>query len=323
MKILYAAYNNRNAKVQLTRFLKAMEGSTHQIKVAAYIRSSPKHINIDWTLNCLLNLYTPEVISLDNDNLKIYFDQVKYYSPDLIISDLEYFTSYIAGVLNIPIWQCSSSLINYALEKSEKYNIGAFKYFAHAMNREIKNSQRTINLFTNSNGNFVYSHFGDTSKPPKLQSGFDWIRPYHQLGKAAKPCQHYIVAGLSNYNREVISWLQRYPDSVAFIEDGLETYRNILIKDIGNQEEYFCNLKNSPVFVCQGQASFLADAFYNGKYSWIYPDYQDSETLLNSCISRHLQLGQITTPLDDLPSTLPLVLPSYNESIKFLHERIL
>lgn len=322
MKILYAASNNLNAKIQLSRFLRAMEGSAHQIKVAAYVRSSPKHVNIDWTLDCLLNLYKPEVLGLDSDNLKIYFDQVEYYSPDLIISDLEYFTSYIAGVLNIPIWQCSSSLINYALERSEKYNMGAFKYFARALSREIKNSQRTINLLTNSNGNFVYSHFGDTSSPPKLQAGFDWVRPYHQIGKTAIPCQHFVVAGLSVHNREVISWLQRHPDCVAFLEDGLEKYQNVLVKDIGNQEEYFCNLKNSPFFVCQGQTSFLADAFYNGKYSWIYPDYQDNETLLNSCMTQHLELGRLINPLDDFEARHCDVVPVYQESIKYLHERI-
>jgi len=322
MKILYAASNNQNAKIQLVRFLKAMEGSTHQIKVAAYKRSSPRDVNVDWTLDCLLNIYKPEVLSLDNDNLKIYFDQVKYYAPDLIISDLEYFTSYIASVLNITIWQCSSSLINYALTKTEKYNMGAFKYYAHSMSREIKNSQRTLNLLDNSNGNFVYSHFGDVADPPQLSNGFEWVRPYHQVGKSTIPCQHFVVAGLASNNKQLLGTLGRNPDSVAFLDSCAETYRNLQVKDIKNQEEYFCNLKNSAIFVCQGQTSFLADAFYNGKYSWIYPDYQDSETLLNSCVSQHLELGRITNLYDEFESRMYIVSPQYNASIKYLHERI-
>jgi hypothetical protein len=322
MKILYAASNNQNAKIQLSRFLTAMVGSDHQIKVAAYRQSSPLGTNIDWTLDCLLNLYKPELITLDNDNLKIYFDQVQYYAPDLIISDLEYFTSYIANVLDTSIWQCSSSLINNALVKNEKYNMGAFKYYAHPLSRIIKSSQKIANLLDNSNGNFVYSHFGDTSDPPQLKEGFEWIRPYHQVGKATVPCQHQVVAGLSHNNKQVLTWLKRHRDCVVFMKDSLERHQGVLVKDIKNQEEYFCNLKNSPFFVCQGQTSFLADAFYNGKHSWIYPDYQDSETLLNSCMSQHLGLGRIVNPQDDFETRLHMVEPSYHQSIKYLHEKI-
>src|SRR5574338_1119629 len=101
MKILYAASNNLNAKIQLSRFLKAMDGSKHQIKIAAYKTSSPKDISIDWTLDALLNIYKPDLLSLHNDNLNIYFEQIKNFQPDLVISDLEYFTSYVSSDLNL------------------------------------------------------------------------------------------------------------------------------------------------------------------------------------------------------------------------------
>jgi hypothetical protein len=322
VKILYAAANNSQAKIQLSRFLDAMHSTQHVIKIAAYRMSSPKNVSVDWSLDCLLNLYKPELITLDNDNLKIYFDQIGYYAPDLIISDLEYFTSYIAGVLNITIWQCSSSLINNALVRNEKYNMGAFKYYAHPLSRIIKSSQKIANLLDNSNGNFVYSHFGDVAEPPQLQEGFKWIRPYHRVGKSTVPCQHQVVAGLSRNSKPVLTRMKRHQDCVVFMEDSLEEHHNVLVKDIRNQEEYFCNLKNSPFFVCQGQTSFLADAFYNGKYSWIYPDYQDSETLLNSCMSQHLGLGHIVNPQDDFEAKTHVVTPVYNESVKYLHERI-
>jgi hypothetical protein len=85
MKILYATGNFTNSKIQLSRFLRAMHGSPHQIKIAAYKQSSPEATHIDWTLDCLLNLYKPELMNLDNDNLQIYFEQIKYYAPDLVI----------------------------------------------------------------------------------------------------------------------------------------------------------------------------------------------------------------------------------------------
>jgi hypothetical protein len=325
MKILYAACNNTNARIQLSRFLRAMQGSEHQIKVAAYKQSSPKGISIDWTLDCLLNLYKPELINLDNDNLQIYFDQVKYYAPDLIISDLEYFTSYIAQVLNITIWQCSSSLVSFAFQRHERYHLGVFKHYAHAINRDERHRQRLINLLDNSNGNFIYSHFGDTHQPPDLQSGYQWVRPYHQVGKSSIPCQHHLVGGISCNDKRVLGFLQRHADSVAFTDFSGESHHDVLVKDIGNQEEYFCNLKNSPLFLCQGQTSFLADAFYNGKYSFIYPDYQDAEAILNSCVSQHLGLSCIITLSEDLDGThyrelsTPVI---YNENIQYLHQHI-
>lgn len=321
MKILYAAGNCTNAQIQLARFLQAMHGSVHQIKIAAYKISSPKNQQIDWTLDCLLNIYKPEVFSLENDNLKIYFDQLQYYAPDLIISDLEYFTSYIASILNITIWQCSSSLINYALARNEKYNMGAFKYYAYAMNREIENNQRVLNLLANSSANLVYSHLGDVKCPPQLLEGFQWVRPYHRIGKSTVPCQHHLVAGLASNHKQLLGTLGRYHDAVAFLDGCVETYPNLQIKDIANQEEYFCNLKNSPIFVCQGQTSFLADAFYNGKYSYIYPNHRETETLVNSCLSQHLGLGSIITLQHEKFEELE-VEPNHNDSIKSLSQRI-
>lgn len=325
MKILYAASNSYSARIQLARWLQAMQGTNHQIKIAAYKKSSPKGISIDWTLDALLNIYKPEYLSTHNDNLSIYYEQVKNYMPDLIISDLEYFTSYVANSLNVPLWQCSSSLIKFGLTRNEKYDLGMFKYHAHSLNRDPGHTQRTINLIDNSDANLVYSHYGDTDRPPLLQEGYEWVRPYHQIGKAHLTCAHSIVAGLSTNDKQVVMALKKFsPDSVIFLENrGSEKYDNIQVKDIENADEYYCNLRNSERFVCQGQASFLADAFYNGKFSLIYPDYQDAESLINSQLSNKLGLGFIMTPSEDARymSTFQ-VHPQYQRNIKYLHEKI-
>ena len=55
IKILYAAGNTSNSKIQLSRFLKAIADKPYTIKVAAYKNSSPS-IHIDWTLDYLLNI---------------------------------------------------------------------------------------------------------------------------------------------------------------------------------------------------------------------------------------------------------------------------
>lgn len=325
LKILYAASNNENASIQLSRFLKAIVDKPIIVKVAAFKKSSPKGINIDWTLDCLLNIFNPEHISLDNDNLLTYLDQVKYFSPDLIISDLEYFTSFIANELNITLWQCSSSLINFALTNKYKYDLGIFSKYAYIFNKNPVFIQRIVNIIDNSNCNFVYSHFGDIAPDEtcQIKPNFEWIRPYHQIGKTSIPCQHNLVAGLHHNNKKIIDVLKKYPDSVAFTRFPNETYNNLLLKDIENQQEYYCNLKNSKLFVSEGQTSFLADAFYNEKYSIVIPNLNDPESIINSTISEKLKLSTSIYHYDNLDSYANLAVPTGdNRQIKFLHEKI-
>jgi hypothetical protein len=321
LKILYAASNNENSKIQLFRFLKAMVNKPFIVKIAAYKKSSPHHANIDWTLDCLLNIFRPDHISTDNDNFSIYFNQVKSFNPDLIISDMEYFTSYIANVLNITLWQCSSSLINFAVTQNQKYNLGLFKKYSYLSSRNSFQVQRQVNMIDNANCNFVYSHFGDLHDAPPLKENYEWIRPYHTLGKISIPCQHNLVAGMLSNNKRILSFLKRYPDTVAFTSFNSESYSSPLLKDIENEEEYFCNLRNSDMFVCEGQTSFLADAYYNNKYSIVLTNFRDLECITNSMYSQ--QLG-LSTSIYDLSEEINKsnINSSYNKHIEFLHEKI-
>lgn len=323
MKILYAASNNENAKIQLSRFVRAMEGKPHTVKIAAYKKSSP-NINIDWTLDCLQNIFKPEHVNLDNDNFVTYYDQVRYYKPDLIISDLEFFTSHVANTLGTTLWQCSSSMVHFALSSDYKYNLGVFKGYAYLFNKNPQHIQRLINIMDNSSRNLLYSHFGDTRSPPKIKHQFEWVRPYHQVGKLSKPCQHNIVAGTLESNKRIIELLSSYPDSVCFSDFYHETYPNPAVKDIRNHEEYFCNLKNSNLFVNAGQTSFLADAFYNNKYSAVLVNAEDPECVVNSAISEKLGLSKsIYRTTEDLSLLFDnQVNASLNEAGKFLHEKI-
>ena len=324
LKILYAASNNENAAIQLSRFIKAIDGKPFIIKIAAYKRSSPKGISIDWTLDCLLNIFNPEHITLDNDNFRIYLDQVKYFAPDLVISDLEYFTSFIAAELNINLWQCSSSIINFSLTNKYKYDLGVFSKYAYLFNKNPVYTQRIVNIIDNSNRNFIYSHFGDIAyETCQIKENYEWIRPYHNIGKVSIPCQHNLVAGLHHNNKKIIDILKQYEDSVAFTRFYDETYNNLSLKNFENQDEYFCNLKNSKLFISEGQTSFLADAFYNGKYSIVIPNLEDPESIINSSISEKLLLSTSIFNYEDLNSYINLSVPiNYNRKIKFLHEKV-
>jgi hypothetical protein len=322
LKILYAASNNYGSRIQLERFVNAIKNQKHYLKIAAYKKSSPANLNIDWTLDCLYNIFKPEHISLDNENFETYFYQVKSFNPDLIISDLEYFTSHIAFILNTTLWQCSSSLLNFALSQEQKYNLGLFKRFYYLFHKIPLNNQRIMNMIDNSNCNFVYSHLGDANSNLKLKQDFSWIRPYHSVGKSSVICKHNLVAGMIQPNKNIIGLLKRYEDSVIFSENCNEDYPNIILKDIKNIDEYTCNLYNSNLFICGGQTSFLADAFYNGKYSLILPDYNDTECIVNSVASERFKLSDIIYDLDDNLDFSKSIITQYDENIKFLHEII-
>jgi uncharacterized protein (TIGR00661 family) len=317
IKILYAAGNTSNSKIQLSRFLKAIADKPYTIKVAAYKNSSPS-IHIDWTLDYLLNIFDNNHINLNNDSFRIYLDQIKLYNPDLIISDLEYFTSYAANLLDITLWQCSSSIINFALDKKQKYNMGIFKNYSYIFNKNPHNFQRIINIIDNSNCKFIYSHFGDTDNPPSIQNDFEWIRPYYKIGKTSINCKHNIVAGFLQSNKYLINKIKKYEDVVIFSDFCEESYSNITLKNLNNESEYFCNLKNSNMFICEGQTSFLADAFYNYKKPLVITNYNDTECIINSIISKRLGLSdEFLSETND-----NIITNNINPNIKYLHEKI-
>lgn len=316
MKILYAAGNNASAKIQLSRFLTAVQDKTYTIKIAAYKQSSP-NVSIDWTLDCLLNIFKPNHISIENENFEIYYEQIKNFAPDLVISDLEYFTSYIANILNISIWQCSSSLTNYALTKRAKYDLGVFKNHAYTFSRNPLQVQRLTNIIENADKKLVYSHYGDMESAPEIKNYCEWIRPYHQIGKVSIPCQHNFVGITPASNKRVIDILKKQSDCVLFTESYAEEYVGLQVKDIKNEEEYFCNLHNSKALVCEGQTGFLADAFYNNKPSVIYTNFYDNECILNGIISEKFNLS--TNSVENIKQVSK---PQLNENILYLHEQI-
>ena len=297
MKILYAAGDSSNSKICLERFHNVISNNEKLnnnllIKYSVFKKSKP-YFDIDWCLDCLFDIQRPDHFKLsDNDNLSIYYDQVKYFNPDLIISDLEFFSSYIGGVLNIPVWQCSSSLLNEGLQKTEKYNIGFHKKYSFLYNKKTDTKNVIINSILNSENNFVYSHFGDIDTPPKLKSNFQWIRPYFLVGKKNKLCSHNIVAALSNFtNKKIFEELYHKDDTIIF-SLFKEEFGNFQIKSIYDYQEYICNLYNSNYYITQGQSNFLADAYYNGKYSFIYPDFNDIECLANSMFSEKFKFAK-------------------------------
>ncbi len=322
LKILYAANNYHDSKVRLWRFLQNIDENKYDIKIAAYRKSSPP-INIDWTLDSLLDIYYPNTLSFDNDHLRIYYDQVKSFNPDLIISDLEPFTSHIAIILNKKLWQVSPMLLSYGLSYADKYRLGLRKKYSYFFRHTLSASKYLTNIIDNSNRKFIYSHFIDTINPPNVKEDFEWIRPYHLLGNISKPCHHAITGALLSPDKNIYHLLNKYNDSVIFTPFVNEVYKNLIIKDLENELEYICNIKNSDVVLNQGHSSVMADAFYNSKYSLVVPDFRDIECITNAMMSEKLDTSQVLLNIK-LPEAV--IIKDINldrkNSIKFLHEKI-
>lgn len=323
MKILYAANNNANSKTQLIRFLEHID-KKHKIKIAAYKVSSPKNINIDWTLDCLLLSNLVSLKNTSNQNIEVYLDQVKAYNPDLIVSDMEFFSSFIARLLGIQVWVCSSELMYYALSFKEKYDLNLSNHFSSVAFDDDKGQANKINFINNADRKLIYSHFGDMEQPPLIKNGFEYVRPYHLVGNLSKPCEHQIVACLAYNNKHIINILNNHQDNVIFTEDANETYSNAIFKNVYQEKEYSCNLKNCKLVVSQGLTNYLADAFYNGKFTAIYPDYKNIECLANSLFSQKYGLSKIFSQneIDLNPYLNKEVYPRYRNGIKYLHEKI-
>lgn len=321
IKIIYAAGNSLNAKIQLHRFLDAVKDKPYQIKIAAYINSSP-NVNIDWSLDSMLSVYDPNQKYLDNDNLSNYIEQIKIFNPDLIISDFEYFTSYVGIQLQIPVWQYSSQILNQSIANKHKINAKIYTHFSYLLNNNSVKNQKINNFIQNSNKRLVCSHLGDVPDTLELSPEYQWVRPYHQVFVTSAVCQHNVVAAFLSSNKNILNIVKNYSDVVVFSDFIEEKYCNLQFKKIENQKEFYCNLKNCNIFICEGQASFLADAFYNEKMPAVLFNYQDPDCIASSIFSEKFNLCKILNNNEKNIDIENNIKSSYNSNVNYLHEEI-
>ena len=317
MKILYAASKRKGAALQLKRILPLLHN--HQIKVAAYHNSN--YQNINWNLNALLPIGGKEKLPFTGEIIEIYYEQVKYFNPDLIISDLEPFTSHIGNALNIRTWQVSPLLLYYALE--DKYHLEIYKNYSYFF-RDADYTQRIKNMIFNSEKSFIYSHLGDLNLF-NLKNNFEWIRPFHVSGKDSKTCEHELVAVDLEENLKTLLFVNQYSDSILFTNFSQNHYSKIKTKDINSLTEYACNIKNTKYLVNSGMTDLLGDAYYNNKFSWIIPDFNDQEMIINAILSEKAGLGKIiydTSVKLNEEDVLQLPEIKYQDGITFLQDQI-
>jgi len=317
LKILYAASDSYSAKIRMMRFLRCIDGK-YNVKVAAYKKSGILDI-VDWTLDSIKDVASLKY-RFDSDNLAVYYNQVKQFKPDLIISDLEPYTSYIAKELNIKIWQVNPKMLFHGMDRVDKHYLCLRYNFSILFNYDCTVYITLNDALNTADRKFVYSHFMDAENTPKLNSGYEWVRPYYLIGDKSKPCNHEIVGATLTEDRKPHIFLNKFNDPVLFSNFDEEKYDKLVMKNLDNELEYICNLTNSNLFLCQGHDSFLADAFYNRKYSLIMPDFNDIECLLGTYISKRCKTGigvYGTKKQNIVPNKIKI---HYKKEVKFLHE---
>lgn len=314
MKILYAARNNYNSKIQLERFLEH-RNEKDIIKIAGYKDNLPS-CNVNWTLDaCFLPDGTKHHTFENNDYLNIYESQIIKFAPDLIISDLEIYTSYLAIKLGIRLWHYSNKMYYEAIDFIYKKSaINAFKYYFSSFKKEREKRYKLEDLFNAADKNFVCSHFCDIEEKIILKEGFEYIRPYHYIGKKSAAAEHkYISVDFGKF--DVIKYLSGKDDCILFSES-MTPYDGIIIKNYKDKEEYKCNLANCDIFVCSAESSLMADAFYNNRKIKLLRDQPSKENIFNYLMYHRLYEYLIEDDLIIHPE------PKIDKAIKFLHEKI-
>ncbi len=179
LKILYVANNYTSSYYTLNRFINTY-AKYYNIKTAAYSKST-QDLNVNWNLDALLDFRgKSNRVSFKNSNYDLYMREIKRFAPDLIISDLEIYTSYIGLELNIPVWQVSPLLLYYGINNT-KNKTKLYKYYSGLFSRDINKNQYIKYIINNSNKRLILSHLCDLPNNPQLKEGYEWVRPNYNV----------------------------------------------------------------------------------------------------------------------------------------------
>jgi hypothetical protein len=314
IKILYAAGNTYESKLQLERFIEHVDYQKINIKIAGYKNYCIENCT-NWILDtCNLPDKSGKYLFSNNKYLDIYEEQIKKFDPDLIISDLEIYTSYLALKLNKKLWHVSNKLYNFAIAKIYKEHINIHRFYQSLY--EHSHFYKSIyDLIQSADKNFVYSHFCDIEEKIFLKEGFNLIRPYYYSGKNSNVAKHKYVAAHSR-KFELINYLSDLKEDAVLFSEKIIPYHNLICKNYKDKEEYALNVSNCEVFVCHGEESFISDAFYNKRKIKILPDQTSRENMFNYLmyhnIYNYMMDGDLITPIEF----------NLDRSVKYLHEEI-
>lgn len=294
-KIVYACGNRNGANSQLYRFLK--DNNHHEIKVAAYLRSSQFLNHIDWTLDALNHPYIrnnrselKQILSKDNvpsvgvEELFILMEEINAFEPDLVICDFEPIVSNIASSLGLRLWYCSPV----HLYDGVQWQYGQLRY-----NGLLAKTKQTLLRLPEPEKKLVYSPFGDLSFGPSLKDGFEWVRPYYiSDNKNQNTASLAVVNDLERLPvlSKVLNCIP--PFNLTLFSPFEYKLSHLECQDILDEDKYSFVLSNAKWLLLTGETSYLADAMYRGiQKITLTPNLNDPEELLNASLCRSTLVG--------------------------------
>ncbi len=318
MKILYAAGRYSSSAIQLQRIQETLKN--YEVKTAGF---SFMGLPVNFTLDPLLSLYWKNSV-LRNNMFAIYRDEVKRFNPDLIISDLEMYTSSIAKLLQKPLWHYSSALLRQCVKFSDVNESGIASHYRSYLKRYENVVEVEDALVKMTNMNLIPSHFGDAGIALKPRKGFYWSRPYHKLANDLPTKKFTYVGATEKSNKPMVHFLKQQ-ENVLLLSPTEEKYP-LTIKAPSELDGNY--IKDSNVFVCDGNPYHAADGFYNGKYTIFYVNlkHSDKEELFTAALSRKHFLGSVYHRPEkiepDIHWNKKAFSTSLNPTISYLHEEV-
>lgn len=283
MKILYSVRNSFSAVEQLKLFKDLNKDFT--CKVMGFYDSIHQLEVVDWVLDGLYLNASPKESKYLADKFKYklpkvnsylfqkLLEDVKQYGPNLIISDLEPVSAFVAKILNIPYWKVSSlHIIDYAILPKNVLNKKIFNNINYHL-RSLPKSDRTL----------IISPFADFYEF-EINSNAEWICPY------------FYKDG------------QIYDDNFIIINQSRNKLQQGLIDyelDVYDNSENL-NFQNCDWILTDGLVSNISKALYAGLCN-IYCTYDvmDLETYINSALIQFLDLGKCFPDWNRTPEKIP------------------
>lgn len=318
LKILYAAGNRPGSYFQLQRFISSIKNKNIVYKIAAY-KKSMGDINVNYTLDCLLNNACPDGHYNYNGNFSYYLNETKRFAPDLIISDLDIHTSMVALELGIKLWQVSPLLLYFGISTELKYNSKINRNYGHILNNSIMRDELSHHTISNSDRKFIVSHLCDLNKKIQLNQTFEWIRPDFILATHISNDIEFVSASIK-HNKNIVNNIKN-TNSIIFSEYYYEIYNKLIMKDIFDHKEYERLIGRCGNFITDGSAALTSDAFYNQKPCLFDLQHNNIESIIISHINELLGFGKI---LDNTVNLNELIYPDImiNDDVKFLHQQL-
>lgn len=339
MKILYCANKNYDSYLQLYRFLQYVPNNI-EVRVAGY-NGFLNGIATDYTLDSLYDYYGknragPVVSRI----LQRYTNEIAAYNPDLIINDLDFFSSYAALELDIPYWLVSPFLFYFAISKQLKDAIAIGQQYRHVLFRQ-KNFHRYQFQIENAEKCLIRSYLGDVAMGPDITNGFEWVRPYYvecgtnvdeRIGGADtsdEPNQARCFLGMfAQPDYKLYRFIQTLGQAVIYSPFSYEKILGIEHLDT-HHVSYAENLRRAYLCFSKGETSFISDGFYHSKFALVLPDTTVADSVINAQAVEYFGLGEKmrTTKSFEQINTLVdrdiNVRARFDPQIKQLHEYIL